>query len=79
MNGEFETITIVHSSDVLKISDFGLATLFRHNGKERMLDTCCGTIPYLAPEIVEKKSYKAEPVDIWSCGIVLVALLAGGV
>lgn len=23
--------------------------------------------------------YNAEPADIWSCGIVLVALLAGGI
>jgi len=64
--------------DVLKISDFGLATVFRHEGRERQLDTCCGTVPYLAPEVIQKKPYKAEPIDIWSIGIVLVALLAGG-
>ena len=28
--------------------------------------------------VVKKELYSAEPVDIWSCGIVLVALLAGG-
>jgi len=65
-------------TDTLKISDFGLATVFRHDGRERMLDTCCGTIPYLAPEVIQKVPYKAEPVDVWSCGIILVALLAGG-
>jgi len=65
-------------ADVLKISDFGLATVFRHEGRERQLDTCCGTVPYLAPEVIQKKPYKAEPIDIWSIGIVLVALLAGG-
>jgi len=64
--------------DVLKISDFGLATVFRHEGRERQLDTCCGTVPYLAPEVIQKKPYKAEPIDVWSIGIVLVALLAGG-
>jgi len=63
---------------VLKISDFGLATVFRHEGRERQLDTCCGTVPYLAPEVIQKKPYKAEPIDVWSIGIVLVALLAGG-
>ena len=25
-----------------------------------------------------KKSYRAEPSDVWSCGIVLVAMLSGG-
>jgi len=64
--------------DVLKISDFGLATVYRHEGRERQLDTCCGTVPYLAPEVIQKKPYKAEPIDVWSIGIVLVALLAGG-
>ena len=64
--------------DNIKISDFGLATVFRHKGVERRLDTCCGTVPYVAPEVISRKPYHAPPVDIWSCGIILVALLAGG-
>jgi serine/threonine-protein kinase Chk1 len=63
--------------DVLKISDFGLSTVFRHQGKERKLNRCCGTPPYVAPEVYVGMEYRAEPADIWSCGIVLVALLAG--
>ena len=66
------------STDNLKISDFGLATMFRHQGQERMLETCCGTLPYVCPEVIRKLPDKAEPVDLWSCGIILVALLAGG-
>ncbi|KAK4874996.1 hypothetical protein RN001_011418 [Aquatica leii] len=60
----------------LKISDFGLATIFRLKGKERLLDKRCGTLPYVAPEILIKP-YRAQPADIWSCGIVLVAMAAG--
>ena len=37
--------------DVLKISDFGLSTVFRHMGKERKLNRKCGTPPYVAPEV----------------------------
>ena len=74
----FYTTMYFFRVDVLKISDFGLATVFRHEGRERQLDTCCGTVPYLAPEVIQKKPYKAEPIDVWSIGIVLVALLAGG-
>lgn len=37
--------------DNLKITDFGLATVFRHQGKERSLCRCCGTPPYVAPEV----------------------------
>uniref|UniRef100_A0A5F8GXS9 Serine/threonine-protein kinase CHK1 n=1 Tax=Monodelphis domestica TaxID=13616 RepID=A0A5F8GXS9_MONDO len=63
--------------DNLKISDFGLATVFRHNNRERLLNKMCGTLPYVAPELLKRKEFHAEPVDVWSCGIVLTAMLAG--
>lgn len=59
-----------------QISDFGMATVFRFQGQERLLDKRCGTLPYIAPEVLCRK-YAAEPADIWSCGVVLVAMLAG--
>ncbi|XP_060527599.1 serine/threonine-protein kinase grp [Cylas formicarius] len=67
---------LIDGNGTLKISDFGLATIFRLKGKERKLDKRCGTKPYLAPEIL-KSSYFARPADIWSCGIVFVAMLTG--
>ncbi|KAL5503126.1 hypothetical protein EMCRGX_G010032 [Ephydatia muelleri] len=63
----------IDSEDVLKISDFGL---FRHMGKERKLNRKCGTPPYVAPEVFAGLEYFA---DVWSFGIVLVALLAGDI
>lgn len=68
---------LLDGNDNLKVSDFGLATVYRLHGKERCLDKKCGTLPYVAPEVLERP-YQAEPADIWSCGIILVALLAGG-
>lgn len=53
-----------------------MATIFRHKGEERLLNKRCGTLPYVAPEVIHKE-YRAEPADIWSCGVILVALLAG--
>ena len=38
-------------ADTVKISDFGLSTVFRHMGKERKLSRRCGTPPYIAPEV----------------------------
>jgi len=67
---------LLDANDNLKISDFGMATIFRHHGQERLLDKRCGTLPYIAPEVLCRK-YAAEPADIWSCGVVLVAMLAG--
>lgn len=68
---------LLDDNDNLKISDFGLATIYRMQGKERLLEKKCGTLPYVAPEVLVR-SYHAEPADIWSCGIICVALLAGG-
>lgn len=53
----------------LKIADFGLAALYQYQGKRRMLNTCCGSPPYAAPEIIT--SYDGEKVDVWSAGVVV--------
>ena len=68
---------LLTDTDVLKLSDFGMATVFRHQGKERLLERRCGTTAYCAPEMLMKPRYNAEPSDIWSCGIVLVAMVTG--
>ncbi|RXG59572.1 Serine/threonine-protein kinase grp [Armadillidium vulgare] len=59
---------LLDANDILKITDFGMATLYRYNGKERELDRKCGTKPYMAPEVL-LRPYNAEPADIWSCGV----------
>lgn len=67
------------TKDVVKITDFGFATLYRNeDGIERLLELKCGTPPYVAPEVFKSTNYKGMPVDVWSCGVVLVAMLAGG-
>lgn len=44
---------------------------------EKMLETSCGSPHYASPEIVAGKNYHGAPSDIWSCGIILFALLTG--
>lgn len=68
---------LLNDKDDLKLSDFGLATVFRFRGNERLLNRLCGTLPYVAPELLSQPEYKAQPADIWACGIVLTAMLAG--
>ena len=43
---------LLDAKDNLKISDFGLATVFRHQGQIRKLERSCGTPPYVAPEVM---------------------------
>lgn len=61
----------------LKITDFGLATKFTDKDSSiRILNTPCGSPPYIAPEIHSLK-YLGIQVDMWSMGIILYVLLVG--
>ena len=44
---------LLDAAGILKISDFGLSSVFRINGtgKTRMLTERCGSLPYVAPEV----------------------------
>ncbi|PWY83502.1 Pkinase-domain-containing protein [Aspergillus heteromorphus CBS 117.55] len=58
----------------VKLADFGMAALQPMN---RLLNTSCGSPHYAAPEIIEGDMYRGDKADIWSCGIILYALLTG--
>jgi hypothetical protein len=44
---------LLDSSGTLKISDFGLASVYmlKETGKSRLLSDVCGSLPYVAPEV----------------------------
>lgn len=58
----------------IKVADFGMAAW---EGGVGMLETSCGSPHYASPEVVEGRSYHGSTSDIWSCGVILFALLAG--
>ncbi|KAJ1989488.1 hypothetical protein H4R33_002040 [Dimargaris cristalligena] len=61
----------------LKITDFGFANQFR-KATEDLMATSCGSPCYAAPELVVNDGmYVGTAVDIWSCGVILYAMLAG--
>lgn len=56
----------------IKIADFGMAAWQIDN----MLKTSCGSPHYAAPEVISGHAYNGFAADIWSCGIILFALLS---
>ena len=49
-----------------KLCDFGLCTKFQ----KELLRLKCGTVPYMAPEIVKFEGYN-QMVDLWAMGVLL--------
>ncbi|KAG7447194.1 Pkinase-domain-containing protein [Guyanagaster necrorhizus] len=59
------------------ITDFGFANRFEHRSDD-LMQTSCGSPCYAAPELVISEGlYVGSAVDIWSCGVILYAMLAG--
>lgn len=66
------TNILIDDAYTVKVIDFGFAC--EANERHKMY---CGTPSYMAPEIVEKKTYLPKPVDVWSLGVILFKLLTG--
>ncbi|EEB09309.1 CAMK/CAMKL/KIN4 protein kinase Ppk1 [Schizosaccharomyces japonicus yFS275] len=72
------------------IADFGFATTFGEAARlvghrygslagQDLFSTSCGSPCYAAPELVSCESglYAGTQADVWSCGVILYAMLAG--
>ncbi|KAJ7778159.1 hypothetical protein B0H16DRAFT_879621 [Mycena metata] len=60
----------------LIITDFGFANRF--NRENNLMETMCGSPAYAAPELVNSDGlYVGTAADIWSCGVICFAMLAG--
>ena len=58
----------------IKLVDFGLSNTYKSG---ELLKTACGSPCYAAPEMVAGKNYHGLPADIWSCGVILYAMVCG--
>lgn len=69
-----ENILLDKTNQKIKIADFGMAAL---ELSDTLLTTSCGSPHYASPEIIKGMRYNGSPSDVWSCGVILYALLAG--
>jgi len=91
---KLENLLITNQSK-LKITDFGVSEVFSgiHPGLRAAGGECgkdmnevrlcapgiCGSMPYIAPEVVIKKGeYDPRPLDVWSSAIVMLHIVFGG-
>ncbi|KAG0076358.1 serine/threonine-protein kinase HAL4/sat4 [Linnemannia elongata] len=71
-----ENILIDGTGRILKITDFGIANVFKSVGDPIPLP-CRGIIgsePYIAPEEFYQEEYDPRAVDVWACGIIFYVM-----
>lgn len=76
-----ENVLLDAETGAVKIADFGLSALCGATAGDILLHTQCGSPNYCAPEILvaasTQQGYNGFAVDVWSCGVILYAMLAG--
>ena len=65
---------LVDSKGHIKLTDFGLSKIVQNRDEKSY--TICGTMQYLAPEIIGGEGYD-ESVDWWSLGIIMFEMFTG--
>lgn len=62
---------LIDASKKVKIIDFGFASL----KGDFQLKLYCGTPEFMAPELIERKPYDGQKVDMWALGVILHFIL----
>jgi 5'-AMP-activated protein kinase catalytic alpha subunit len=65
---------LLDQKNKIKLVDFGLSNTYKPG---ETLKTACGSPWYAAPEMIAGKRYIGTNVDIWSCGVILFAMIWG--
>lgn len=73
-----ENVLLTHNG-VLKITDFGNSECFRMAWEKeiQLSEGICGSSPYIAPEEFTSEQFDPRCVDIWSCGVIYMAMRTG--
>ncbi|XP_049957970.1 serine/threonine-protein kinase 33-like [Schistocerca serialis cubense] len=60
----------------IKVTDFGQSVVRSGVAYDQMLHERCGTMAYMAPEVMELRMYSHQ-CDVWSMGVITYLLLVG--
>ena len=60
----------------VKLIDFGVSKYTNNEGQKIDLSTYCGTLTFMAPEVVQGNSYDIS-CDLWSVGVIAYFILGG--
>ncbi|KAK2466988.1 hypothetical protein APHAL10511_001246 [Amanita phalloides] len=67
---------VMTHTNVVKLIDFGTATVFQYPGKSHTFATgIVGSDPYLAPEVLSRDSYDPRKTDVWSVAIIFLCMI----
>lgn len=67
---------VMTAENVVKLIDFGTATVFHYPGKAHTPATgIVGSDPYLAPEVLSGDSYDPRKTDVWSLAIIFLCMV----
>ncbi|KDR81519.1 hypothetical protein GALMADRAFT_221383 [Galerina marginata CBS 339.88] len=67
---------VMTSDNVVKLIDFGTATVFHYPGKAHTPATgIVGSDPYLAPEVLNNEAYDPRKTDVWSLAIIFLCMV----
>ena len=67
---------VMTEHNVVKLIDFGTATVFHYPGKAHTPATgIVGSDPYLAPEVLSNGPYDPRKTDVWSVAIIFLCMI----
>ncbi|KAG6911462.1 hypothetical protein DXG01_014536 [Tephrocybe rancida] len=67
---------VMTRDNVVKLIDFGTATVFHYPGKAHTPATgVVGSDPYLAPEVLSGEPYDPRKTDVWSVAIIFMCMV----
>jgi serine/threonine protein kinase len=69
-----ENLILSEDRKQLKIADLGVVNTL--NGETTTRSTIAGSIPFMAPEMLNRAQYNRS-IDMWSIGVILYEMLTG--